>query len=101
MPCAGQVGPGGRDLLQYPVTVVGVLGLWRFIPGATLRGARETDITGSVKPREQRSTERNMKWRWWAREGNKKRDRRIPRQGGDQGRDRSKIIQIIQTKNRS
>lgn len=69
-PCA--VAPGGRDLLLYPVTVVGVLGLWRFIPGATMRGARETDITGSVKPREQRSTQRKMKWRRWVREGNKK-----------------------------
>ena len=27
------------NLLEYPVTVVGVLGLWSFIAGGTLRGA--------------------------------------------------------------
>jgi len=36
------MGIRGRDLLEYPVTVVGVLGLWSFKPGGTLRGARET-----------------------------------------------------------
>lgn len=30
---------GGGNLLEYPVTVVGVLGLWSFIAGGTLRGA--------------------------------------------------------------
>lgn len=30
---------GGGNLLEYPVTVVGVLGLWSFIAGGILRGA--------------------------------------------------------------
>lgn len=29
----------GGNLLEYPVTVVGVLGLWSFIAGGILRGA--------------------------------------------------------------
>lgn len=32
---------GGTDLLQYPVTVAGALGLWSFISGGIVRGARE------------------------------------------------------------
>lgn len=31
----------GGNLLEYPVTVVGVLGLWSFIAGGTLRGAED------------------------------------------------------------
>lgn len=32
---------GGTDLLQYPVTVAGALGLWSFISGGIVRGAKE------------------------------------------------------------
>lgn len=39
------------DLLEYPVIVVGVLGLWSFISGGTVGGAR------------QRSQEKEDRWR--------------------------------------
>ncbi len=38
------MGTRGRDLLEYPVTVVGVLGLLSFKSGGILRGARETQF---------------------------------------------------------
>lgn len=34
----------GRDLLEYPVTVVGVLGLWSVKPGGILSGAKERKL---------------------------------------------------------
>lgn len=36
-------GTGGRDLLLYPVTVEGVLGLWSLISGGTEGGTREAE----------------------------------------------------------
>ena len=74
------------NLLEYPVTVVGVLGLWSFIAGGTLRGAghghgqtptrththtRVGGRGGKLRGRKQRVRKRKMgvagrktRWRW-------------------------------------
>lgn len=47
---------GGGDLLQNPVTVAGALGLWSFISGGIVRGARERLNTESRDERHERGT---------------------------------------------
>lgn len=50
------------NLLEYPVTEVGVLGLWRFIAGGTLRGAGQghtrTRVGSKIKNRRGRNREK-------------------------------------------
>lgn len=48
------------DLLQYPVTVAEALGLWSFISGGIVRGARERLNTESGDERHERRMDD-----WW------------------------------------